>query len=203
MSHFSPSQWIDFTHGLLTQQDTAVLQSHLDNNCEECLKSLIVWRSVSECLSREVQYTPPDQVLRKVKSAYAVHKPWKWLVEVAQRAQVVFDSFGQPAPAFVRSSTSASRRLVHEAPPFVIDLRLETVRDRLFLIGQILNSEYPDDIPPGIDILLLEGEDLVARTKANKSGEFELQCSRDRSLRLFINVRDHRAIAITVPDERG
>ena len=104
-------------------------------------------------------------------------------------------------PAFVRGSASPSRRLVHEAEPFVIDLRLESVRDRLYLIGQILNSEKPDQAMYGVDILLLEGEDLVARTKASSSGEFELQCDHDRALRLFINIRGHRAIGIVVPDE--
>jgi hypothetical protein len=201
MSHFSPSEWIDFTLGLLSQQQTAVLQSHLDNNCEECLKSRIMWRSVSEFLSQEARYTPPDHVITCVKQAYAIHKPWKWLVEAAQRAQLVFDSFTQPTPAFVRSSTSASRRVMHEAPPFVIDLRLEMVGDRLFLLGQILNSDNPDQELVGVDILLLEDEDLVASAKANSSGEFELQCARDRDLRLFINIREYRAIAITLPDE--
>ena len=201
MSHFSDFEWIDFTHGLLSQQQTALLQSHLDNNCEECLKSQIMWRTVSEFLLQETRYTPPEHVIRRVKRAYSIYKPWKWLVEAAQRAQLVFDSFTQPAPAFVRSSTSASRRVVHQAPPFVIDLRLETVGERLFLIGQILNSDNPNEALNGVDILLLEDEDLVASAKANSSGEFELQCTRNRDLRLFINIRDYRAIAITLPDE--
>jgi hypothetical protein len=201
MSHFSPSEWIDFTNGLLTQQETAVLQSHLDNKCEECLKSLIMWRTFSEFLSQEPRYTPPDHALLSVKRAYAVYKPWRWLVEAAKRARLIFDSFTQPAPAFVRSSTSATRRLIHEAPPFVIDLRVERVRDGLSLIGQILNSENPDEDLQGIDIVLLEGEDLTASAKANSSGEFELQCARDRDLRLFINIRGNRAIGIALPPE--
>ena len=188
-------------HGLSSHQEATAVQSHLDNNCEECLKSLIMWRSVSEFLSQEARYKPPDHVVRSVKRAYAIYKPWKWLIEAAHAAQLIFDSFIQPAPAFIRSSTSASRRVIHEAPPFVIDLRLETVGDRLFLIGQILNSENPDAGLHGVDVLLLEDEDLVASTKANSSGEFELQCARNRDLRLFINIREHRAIGITVPRE--
>jgi hypothetical protein len=162
-----------------------------------------VWQAVLEHLSQEIRYTPPDHVLRDVQAAYFVHKPWRWLVEIARRAELVFDSFRQPAPAFVRNSTSSSRRLVHEADPFVIDLRLETVRDRLVLVGQVLNSENPEQPLYGVDILLLDGEDLVERTKASSSGEFEVQCARDRDreLRLFINIRGHRAIGIAIPDE--
>jgi hypothetical protein len=203
MSHFSPADWVDFTRGLLPQAESTALESHLDRNCEECLKSKSVWRAVLEHLSQEVRYRPPDHALREVQAAYFVHKPWRWLVEIARRAELVFDSFRQPAPAFVRNSTSSSRRLVHEAEPFVIDLRVETVRDRLFLIGQILNSENPEQTMYGVDILLLDGEDLVAKTKASSSGEFEVQCERDhdRDLRLFINIRGHRAIGIAIPEE--
>ncbi len=144
---------------------------------------------------------PPGQAAQDVLAGYSVLKPWRWLTEIARRTELIFDSFRQPMPAFVRGSASPSRRLVHEAEPFVIDLRLESVRDRLYLIGQILNSEKPDQAMYGVDILLLEGEDLVARTKASSSGEFELQCDHDRALRLFINIRGHRAIGIVVPDE--
>lgn len=201
MSHFLPAVWVDFTRDVLAQPETAALQSHLDNKCEECLRSMKVWRTVLEYLSQEPRYTPPDRVSRDLRAAYALYKPWRWLVEVARRAELVFDSFRQPPLAFVRGTTSSSRRLVHQAQPFVIDLRLETVRDRLYLIGQILNSEKPDEGVHGVDVLLLDGEELVGTTKANSSGEFELQSERDRDLRLFINIRGHRAIGIVVQDE--
>ena len=203
MSHFSQADWVDFTRGLLPQAEAAALEAHLRGDCEECLQSMTLWRTVLECLSQEAQYVPPDQAFKDVQAAYAVSKPWKWLIEIAHRTEIIFDSFRQPAPAFIRGAAMPSRRLVHEAEPFVIDLRLETVRDRLYLIGQIVNSENPDQAMYGIDILLLEGEDLVARTKANTSGEFELQCERDRALRLFINIRSHRAIGIVLQDDEA
>lgn len=203
MSHFSPAEWVDFAHGLSTQQKTAALQSHLDNRCEQCLESAKLWRNVVDYFSQEARYRPPDHAIRDIHLAYALQKPWRWLLEVGRRAELVFDSFRQPVLGFVRGSTSPSRHLVHEAEPFVIDLRLETVRDRLFLLGQILNSHSPDQGVYGVDVLLLEGEDLVARAKANDSGEFELQCERDRNLRLFINIRGHRAIGISVPHDEN
>ncbi len=201
MSHFSEADWVDFVRGLLPQTEAGALESHLHNNCEECLQSAKLWRTVLQYSAQEAQYVPPGQAVHDVLAAYSVLKPWRWLIEIARRTELIFDSFRQPMPAFVRGSASPSRRLVHEAEPFVIDLRLESVRDRLYLIGQILNSEKPDQAMYGVDVLLLEGEDLVARTKASSSGEFELQCDHDRPLRLFINIRGHRAIGIVVPDE--
>lgn len=201
MSHFSEADWVDFARGLLPQPEATALESHARNDCEECRQSMTLWRTILECLSQETQYVPPGQTVQDVQAAYAVLRPWRWLIEVARRTELIFDSFRQPTTAFVRGPAPPSRRLVHEAEPFIIDLRLESVRDRLYLIGQILNSEKPDQAMYGVDILLLEGEDLVARTKASSSGEFELQCDRDRALRLFINIRGHRAIGIVVADE--
>ncbi len=202
MDHFSPADWIDFTRGLLSGPESAALQSHLDQGCEECLKSWNVWRSVHECLSPETQYRPPDQALKYVRAAYVADRPWKWLVEAARWAELVFDSLRQPAPAPVRGSTSLGRQLVHEAEPFVIDVRLETdaKRNRILLIGQILDSEHPNEPMRGVDILLLNSEDLIAKTRASSSGEFDLQCERADNLRLFINIRGQRAIGIALPD---
>lgn len=201
MSHFSEADWVDFIRGLFPEEEAAALRAHLRSACEECLQSETLWRAVVGDLSQEAQYAPPKKSFKDVEAAYAASKPWRWLIEIARQAELVFDSLRQPIPALVRGSASPSRRLVHEAEPFVIDLRLESVRDRLYLIGQILNSERPEQAMYGIDILLLQGEDLVAKTKANSSGEFELQCDRDRALRLFINIRGHRAIGIVVTDE--
>jgi hypothetical protein len=201
MSHFSPADWVDFARGLLPQPEAAALQAHLDDKCGECLESVAMWRSVREYLSREAQYGPPDEVFETTAAAYTAVKPWRWLVEAARQAELIFDSFRQPILAFVRGSTSSSRRLVHKAEPFVIDLRLEAVRDRFYLLGQILNSEHPAEEMHGVDILLLSGEDLVAKAKANPSGEFEVQCERGCDLRLFINIRGHRAIGIAIPDD--
>jgi hypothetical protein len=203
MSHFSEAAWVDFARGLLPHAEAGALESHLRSNCEECLQSVTLWQTVVKYLSQEAQYVPPEQTVQDVQATYAISKPWRWLIEIARRTELIFDSFRQPAPAFVRGSASPSRRLVHEAEPYLIDLRLENVRDRLYLIGQILNSEKPDQEMYGVDVLLLEGEELVARTKASSTGEFELQCDRYRALRLFINIRGHRAIGIVVPDEES
>jgi hypothetical protein len=202
MSHFSPAEWVDFTRGLLSEQETAVLQSHLDQRCEECLRSAGLWRAVQECLSAAVQYRVPDRLLTSLRTAYTAHKPWRWLLETARWAELSFDTLRHPVPALVRGSTPSSRQLVHEAEPFVIDLRLEAdpVRNRVLLIGQILDSDHPEKPMGGVDVILLNGEELLAKTRASSSGEFNLQCERENDLRLFINIPGQSPIGIDLID---
>jgi hypothetical protein len=177
------------------------MRSHLDQGCEECLESVALWKAVLESVSPDESYRIPSLVLSRLTAEYRAHKPWKWLAEAADWAELVFDSFLQPQPILVRGPASASRQLIHTAEPFVIDLRLEAdqVRNRVSLIGQILNSRRPDEGMPSVQAILLNGDDLVVgKTAASSSGEFELQCEFESNLRLFINIRGQRAIGVAL-----
>lgn len=178
------------------------MQVHLEQGCAECVKASETWRLVLDVAAREEQYRPDEAAVRVVKAAYIPEKPWTWLREAAEAARLVFDSLHQPAPAMLRGSQPVTRQLVHEAEPFVIDLRLESdpARKRIFLMGQILNSENPEEPTTDVDVVLLSGEKLIRRAAVNSSGEFDLELGADPNLHLFINIRGQRAIGIALPD---
>jgi hypothetical protein len=202
MDHFPPSDWVDLAHGLLEDSKAAPLRAHLDQDCTDCLNSLATWQLISDLFSREASYTPPDAVVKAVKAGFVPEKRLRWLAEIAQFAQLVFDSFKQPSTATVRNAMQTARHLVHEASPFTIDLRLETdpLHSRMYLVGQILNSQNPEKTTNGIDVVLLSGEHLVNRTVAKVTGEFDLDFAPEPNLQLFINIRGQRAIGIVLPD---
>lgn len=201
MSHFSAEGWFDFARGTLSPEQRAPMQCHLDSECDQCFKVFETWRTVLEIVSREAVYRPPASAVRCVKAAYVSGNPWRWLPQVARMARLVFDSFRQPAAA-VRSSMPSSRQFLHEAEPFVIDVRVESepAQKRVWLTGQVLNSEKPDMKIEGVDVVLLSGERLIAKTAANPSGEFEFEYHHETGLQLFINIRGQRAIGIVLPD---
>jgi len=76
----------------------------------------------------------------------------------------------------------------------------EPAKKRVWLIGQVLNSEKPDMKMEGADVVLLSGERLVAKTTTNPSGEFEFEYPAESGLQLFINIRGRRAIGLVLPD---
>ena len=201
MSHFSADEWVDFTRGLLPPAKAAAMQAILDQGCSECRSSLQLWRAVLESSPSERRYQPSETAVQSVKDAYVSEKPWKWIISSAQFAQVLFDSMKEPALAGVRSSTKASRQMTVKAEPFVIDLQLDSdsVRGRVSLTGQILNSQNSQTVINGADVVLLDAEKLIQKTKANELGEFYLDFSHQENLRLFINIRSERAIGIILP----
>src|SRR5436309_16139826 len=102
MNHFSADEWVDFTRGLLPPAKTIAMQAALDEGCGECNSSLQLWRAILEALSHEGEYQPSDTIVGAVKDAYIPEKPWKWMISAAQFAQVMFDSWREPALAGVR-----------------------------------------------------------------------------------------------------
>lgn len=203
MEHFPPEDWVDLARSLLPQAKVPPMQAHLEKGCEECQEAWAVWRLILDLSSREASYRPAEGVVRTVKAAYTGHQPWKWLTRIAQFAQLTFDSFLQPSPAMIRASGSKSRQLVHQAEPYVIDIRLDSdplLGKHTFLTGQILNSERPEESSGLIDIVLLSGDKLLGKTVASTSGEFELELGREENIQLFINIRGQRAIGIALPE---
>lgn len=202
MSHFSADEWVDFTRGLLPPTKAAAMQAALDRGCNECRSSFQLWLAIGKSVSHEGENQPSETAIKAVKDAYIPEKPWKWMISAAQFAQVVFDSFREPALAGVRSVGKASRQITVETDPFVIDLQLESdlARHRVSLTGQIFNSRHSQAAVYGADVVLLSSGNLLRRTKANELGEFCLDFGREDDLRLFINIRGERAIGITLPD---
>ncbi len=202
MNHFPANDWIDLVRNVSPAARAELIQTHLREGCEECLRSSETWGLVLSLSERETNYRPPDEAVGAVKAAYVPARPERWLPEIAQFARLIFDSFKQPELALVRASLPSSRLLLHEAAPFTIDLRLDSnpFQKRISLIGQILNSKGPEQSAGRIDVILLSGERLVQKTSANAAGEFDLDFVPEENLQLFVNIRGQRAIAIALPD---
>jgi hypothetical protein len=203
MNHFPTGGWFDFALGVLPPVQAVAMQDHLNGGCDQCFKALQLWQTVLKTAHRERAYHPPPAAVRTVKAVYSSQNQWRWLPQIARIARPVFDSFRHPSAAAIRSTMPSSRQFLHEAEPFVIDLRVERepAQKRVWLMGQVLNSNKSNKRIDPVDIVLLSGERLVAKTAANLSGEFELEFGDEKGLQLFINIRGQRAIGILLPDQ--
>jgi hypothetical protein len=201
MVHFSPASWFDFARGTLSGEEKASMQDHLDSECDQCFKVIYTWQTVLQIVRREPEYRPSASAVRCAKAAYVSNGPWRWLPEIAKMARLAFEGSHQSAAA-VRSTTSCGRQFLYKAEPFVIDLRVESepAQKRVWLVGQVLNSNKPDIKIQDVDVVLLSGERLMAKTTTNPAGEFEFEFEDGKSLQLFINIRGRRAIGIVLPD---
>src|SRR5947207_10652996 len=104
MSHFSTGDWLEFAREVVTPEQMALMQRHLDDGCNRCLAIAETWRAVLEVTRREIAYHAPESAVRVVKSAYLPRQLLSPATRVARMARLVFDSLLQPAPAGFRSA---------------------------------------------------------------------------------------------------
>jgi len=205
MGHFSAAQWFEFARDTAPSEVKALMQRHLENGCDGCQKVSRMWSEVLEISHRELNYNPPPSAIRAAEAAFVPREGWDWLPQIAELARLIFDSINNPHPAAVRGGMTSSRQFLQEAKPFMIDLRVECepARKRVRLIGQVLNSTEPNKHVANVEVFLLNGEHLAARTKANPSGEFDLEFEEKEGLQLFIDIRGQKVIEIRLPVSSG
>jgi hypothetical protein len=201
LSHFSASQWFDFARQKIPETEKALMEEHLEEGCEECRSILVMWIEVLEINRGELKRQPPAEAVRFAKALFRPDQRWKWLPQIAELSSLIFDSVWQPAPVAVRGSAPSSRQFLHEAKPFMVDLRVEyeSARNWVNLIGQVLNSAEPTSNVADIEVFLLKGEHLTARADANTSGEFALAFKDEEGLQLFVDIRGRKIIEIPLP----
>src|SRR5437762_13326213 len=96
MTHFETWQWADFSRGLVTDIDRAVMQSHLEA-CARCHRTVQILSGVAALAAAEPANTPPRDVVRLAKAIYTPPPTERFL------ARLIFDSFLAPLPAGVRT----------------------------------------------------------------------------------------------------
>jgi len=201
MSHFSAAEWYEHVSQTGSSDTNSLIESHLREGCSECRKLLEFWTEIIKIARREPNYHPPGSAVQSVKEAFQPQERWRWFPQIAQLAKLLFDSLQAPLPAAVRGSTISTRQLLLEAKPFVIDLRIEqeAIRKQTRVMGQVLNSEEPARNVTDVDIFLLNGEQLVARTTVNGSGEFQLEFKDQEGLQLFVDIHGRKIVEILLP----
>lgn len=176
-----------------------MMQAHLDQRCNECVAACEASLVFLAVLSggEDGQLTDGSRLLSE--------RPLHLLNKFVQFTVPVFDSLTETPRAALRSSPSFSRQLVHEAEPFVIDLRLEYASNRrvISLVGQVLNHKTPEETAGIVDVVLLSEETLVKKTRADTSGEFHIEFIPEPNLQLLINIEGHRAIGLVLPELGG
>ena len=187
MKHFDIWEWVDFARGLSDAAPRSAMEAHLSTGCQRCQHVVDVMRGVAAAARLEAGYEPPEHAIRMAKAIYTPPGPEKSpLARLV--ARLVFDSFGEPVPAGMRSQDRPARHTLYEAGSFCLDLQLEhePASGRVILVGQIADRE---NRPMGhLPVWLREQKGQVASTCCNRFGEFQLAYKPAPNLRLCVDV---------------
>jgi hypothetical protein len=173
------------------------MQKHIEDGCSKCEAALKSWQNVFRIAQAEGGFSPPENAVRIAKAQFAAVAS----VRQGRPVRLVFDSNLQPVTAGVRGSISA-RQLLYETDELYIDLRLEPQReanrDRVCLVGQILDRTSETRAAQGLKVRLLQGQQAVSDTTTNQHGEFQLEFDAGANMCLSIGHEQDRMVVLPI-----
>lgn len=207
MRHYDVSQWADFARNLLPADKRLELEQHLATGCAECASIYEFLRHVSEKATAEIFY---DAITSKL--APAARRIFREETVVTERAsglwdnlraligKLSYDSSLDLHPVGARSSRAANRQMMYLAGDFCLDLRFDRERDSLtiVLVGQVADQSNPASKMGELPVLLIAGKKVVKETSSNDFGEFTIEYTPRRNLRLCVPVR-RAGVRLEVP----
>ena len=197
MKHFSDELWADFVRNLAPSTTARAMQKHIEDGCSKCEAALKSWQNVFRIAQAEGGFSPPENAVRIAKAQFAAVAS----VRQGRPVRLVFDSNLQPVTAGVRGSISA-RQLLYETDELYIDLRLEPQReanrDRVCLVGQILDRTSETRAAQGLKVRLLQGQQAVSDTTTTQHGEFQLEFDAGANMCLSIGHEQDRMVVLPI-----
>ena len=192
MKHYGISQWVDFARGLTSDDDVPAMRDHLAEGCGECADLVEFCQSLTGIAKRMASGAVPEWVARRGKSVFPVQAPPRPRRSLQIPVELIYDSFLVPAPAGLRATWQVGWQALFRAGNCSLDLRVEPelASSRAAVIGQISNHVVPNDRMENVPVFLKSGRSVIAETRSNRFGEFQLEYEQQGRLQLFVYVED-------------
>jgi hypothetical protein len=190
MRHYSISQWVDLARGLMPAAEGHAMAAHVDEGCTEC-QDLAEFSKQLEGVCTEMAALPvPDAVVRNAKAIFPIQRITELKRVPRIPARLVYDSLLAPEPSGLRATWQVGWQALYRAGDCSLDLRVEPelASTRAALIGQISNHEIPENQMENIPVYLKSGRSVVAETRSNRFGEFQMEYEQQGRLQLCVDL---------------
>jgi hypothetical protein len=193
MKHYEISDWADFVRGLVEPVRREAMERHLAGGCEPCARIAAIFGRVAPLARAEPRCEPPEHAVHCARAIFVLQQPREVRILTRLVGRLVFDSFREPLPAGVRSQQRVSRQTLYEAGEFTVDLRQEHERggSRISVVGQVASRKEPGRAVAGLPVVLTSGKAVLAKAVCNRFGEFQMEYTPARNLRLEVGAASH------------
>jgi len=190
MKHFDIWEWADYARGLGGDAQRLAMDAHLSSGCARCARTANTFRSVAATAGAEAAHEPPDHAIRYGQAIYSLFRPETTSLP-RLIARLVHDSVREPLPAGIRAQARLSRHALYEAGSYYLDLQFDQQRPSgpVTLVGQLADRQIPASIA-AVPVWLMQRKSVVASTLCDRFGEFQLEYTPARDLRLCVPLRD-------------
>ncbi len=188
MTHYGITQWVDFARGVAGSEEGAAMREHLSSGCEECRQLAAFCEMLSQVCRGMAAHETPDSVTRCAQAICPPRQRQSLGQAMRLPVELIFDSFLVPSPAGLRSSWQVGWQALYRAGDCSLDVRIEPDlrSSRAALIGQVSNHAAPEVQMGNIPVYLKVGKQVVAETRSNRFGEFQIEYEQQRRLQLCV-----------------
>ena len=204
MMHYGILQWADFARGVAPEEERKAMQAHLETGCPACVREAAFCERLGRlAASMTAQRVPPEAVVRLARAICPARPTRTPRFGIRIPVELVFDSFLVPSPAGLRASWQVGWQALYRAGNCSLDVRIEPdlSSSRAALIGQVSNHETPDTQMENLPVCLKSGRRVVAETRSNQFGEFQMEYDQQKRLELCIQL-DGGARRVVAPLRR-
>jgi hypothetical protein len=185
-------EWVDFARGLTPEADGAEMRGHLSMGCSECQEMAKFCDSLSALCVEMAERTVPDWVVRNALAICPARKPKAPRRALRLPMELIYDSFLAPLPAGLRSTWQRGWQALYRAGDCSVDLRVEPEvhSSRAAIVGQISNHALPKNSMEGLPVYVKQGRLVVAETRSNEFGEFQMEYEQRGRLQLCVDLEN-------------
>jgi hypothetical protein len=192
MKHYSISQWVDLARGLMPAVESDAMRAHAAEGCTECHDMAEFCERLEGVCAGMSSTAVPAGVVRLAKAIFPTQTVTELKRVPSIAARLVYDSLLAPGPAGLRASWQVGWQALYRAGDCSLDLRVEPelASSRAALIGQISNHAIPENAMENIPVYLKSGRSVVAETRSNRFGEFQMEYEQQGRLQLCVCLED-------------
>jgi hypothetical protein len=191
MRHYGISQWVDFARGLVAESDSNAMRGHADA-CSDCREMAEFTESLAGICSQMETNPVPAWVERSGKSIFPVHTAVAPKRALRIPVTLIYNSLLAPEAVGLRATWQVGWQALYRAGNCSLDLRVEPelASTRAAVIGQISNHIIPENQMENIPVYLKSGKSVVAETRSNRFGEFQMEYEQQGRLQLCVYLED-------------
>ena len=192
MRHYGIDEWVDFARGLMAEAEEAEMRGHLSTGCPECQGMARFCSSFSGLCREMADHTVPEWVVRNALAICPMRKPRTSRRALRLPMELIYDSMLAPAPAGLRSTWHRGWQALYRNGDCSVDVRVEPEMHslRAAVIGQISNHAVPKNCMEGLLVYVKQGRLVVAETRSNAFGEFQMEYEQRGRLQLCVDLEN-------------
>jgi hypothetical protein len=177
MKHFEISQWGDFGHQLMAEPEVTAMRLPRCGQFQRQPRG-----------RTPQQDAPPADGVPNVAATLSAAASARSRRSSRLTAELVSDSSLAPRPADPRTTWRVGWQGLYRFGDCLLDLRIEPELNstRAVAIGQINNHIAPRESMANVPVLLKAGRTVVAETRSNRFGEFQIEYEQHARLQLCV-----------------